>query len=253
MSERRRYKNPPIIEALCEFQFKPGQEWDLTIPGKVHTALEDEYSSKPQKEIAEEEMLEPEEDSSYLVHGGKFDRVQLFTPDGKRLIGIGRDTLSIHILHPYQDVEQPNRSGWEEFQSRIETALDAYWQVAGPAGVCRIDIRYINDIKIPQGEENIEDYVKSSPPTVEGLSNRRAFVSQIHYDYENDIRLVLSQGSIGRKSNLGVLLDLDVIWETSESVTQGEALEKVNHLRDVEREIFESIITDRSREIFDAS
>jgi hypothetical protein len=33
---RRQYKNPPIEEALAEFRFVPRQEWDLTIPGKIH-------------------------------------------------------------------------------------------------------------------------------------------------------------------------------------------------------------------------
>jgi len=33
---REPYKNPPIEEALLELQFVPGQEWDLTIPGKLH-------------------------------------------------------------------------------------------------------------------------------------------------------------------------------------------------------------------------
>lgn len=28
----RKYKNPPIIEALCEFQFGPDSSWDLAMP-----------------------------------------------------------------------------------------------------------------------------------------------------------------------------------------------------------------------------
>ena len=39
MQGRRRYRNPPIEEALCEFYFDPSEEWDLTIPGKLHTSL----------------------------------------------------------------------------------------------------------------------------------------------------------------------------------------------------------------------
>ena len=43
MQERRRYRNPPIEEALCEFRFKPGRDWDLTIPGKLQAAIGEEY------------------------------------------------------------------------------------------------------------------------------------------------------------------------------------------------------------------
>lgn len=48
--QRRRYKNPPIEEALCEFRFHPDQEWNLTIPGRLHGELADEYSGKPQEQ-----------------------------------------------------------------------------------------------------------------------------------------------------------------------------------------------------------
>lgn len=37
MDTRRRYRNPPIEEALCEFYFDPSEEWDLTIPGKLRS------------------------------------------------------------------------------------------------------------------------------------------------------------------------------------------------------------------------
>ena len=50
MNQRRRYRNPPIEEALCEFRFLPGQEWDLTIPGKLHVILGEEYNGKPQEQ-----------------------------------------------------------------------------------------------------------------------------------------------------------------------------------------------------------
>ena len=48
--ERRRYKNPPIEEALVEFRFAPGQEWDLTIPGKLHEKVKDSYPGKPRQQ-----------------------------------------------------------------------------------------------------------------------------------------------------------------------------------------------------------
>ena len=50
MHQRHRYKNPPIEEAICEFHFSPSQDWDFTIPGKLHTELSDEYTGKPQEQ-----------------------------------------------------------------------------------------------------------------------------------------------------------------------------------------------------------
>ena len=60
MTERRRYSNPPIEEALCEFHFAPGDEWDLTIPGKLHTQLEQDYPAKPMRQVVARVGLEVE-------------------------------------------------------------------------------------------------------------------------------------------------------------------------------------------------
>lgn len=255
MPERRRYKNPPIEEALCEFRFKPSQDWDLTIPGKVHSELSEEYTSKLQKEgVADEKRTLNELASAHLFHGGGFDRVNLFSPNGKRIVGIGHDTISIHMLCPYQDPTRSDGGGWDEFQSRISAALGAYWKVANPVGVRRVDIRYINNIETPKGIADIKDYLKCILPDIEGIPfDQNNFVSQVDYDYGNDIRLVLSQGLIRREPSAAVLLDLDFVWEISESVGQEEALRKASHLRGLERKVFESIITDKSREIFDAN
>ena len=46
---RKKYKNPPIEEAIVEFRFVPGQEWNLTIPGKLHEhpRIKSQYPGKP--------------------------------------------------------------------------------------------------------------------------------------------------------------------------------------------------------------
>jgi len=44
----KKYKNPPIVEALCEFQFVPGQPWDITIAGMLYERIKDEFPIKQQ-------------------------------------------------------------------------------------------------------------------------------------------------------------------------------------------------------------
>jgi len=39
----RKYTNPPILEALCEFQFVPSQPWDMTIPGFLYEKINHEF------------------------------------------------------------------------------------------------------------------------------------------------------------------------------------------------------------------
>ena len=256
MNQRRRYRNPPIEEALCEFRFLPGQEWDLTIPGKLHVTLGNEYSGKPQEQKVVDIALNAEEGQPpKMSYGEGLAKVQLVTKDGKRQVGIGKDVLSVHMLRPYQDPSHPVRSGWDEFQPRISAALDAYWKVAKPVGVCRIGIRYINKIVIPQKAVEVKKYLRCALPVVSGFPEQlRHFMSRVDYAYEDGVRIVLSQGSINAPpDHVGFLLDLDVIWESGDAIAKDEALLKAGNLRDRERTAFEAVITNKARELFDAN
>ncbi len=255
MSQRRRYKNPPIEEAICEFHFSPGQEWDLTIPGKLHTELSDNYTGKPQEHKVVQVGLETQDGKPpNLRYGEGLAKIQLLTEDGTRMIGVGPDVLSVHILRPYQTAIDSEASGWDEFYLRIQRAIEAYWKVSEPNAVNRIGIRYINKIVVPQEIVKIENYIKCALPNVSGLPDHDSFMSRAEYNYQDNVQLIILQGSIETPPNRsGFLLDLDVIWQDAEPVKQEEAMTKVSELREREREAFEAIITDQARDLFDAS
>ena len=252
---RRQYRNPPIDEAVCEFHFLPGPDWDLTIPGKLQAALGSDYGGKPQHQQVVNLGLEfkPDEPSS-LSYGQELSKVLLFRDDEKRAVGVGRDALSIHMLRPYQDPETPEKRGWDEFRPRIRTALETYWKVAEPRGVRRISIRYINRIVIPEPVVRIEDYLRCAAPSVQGLpEDVNSYMSRTDYLWEEGTRLVLAQGSILSESErIGFLLDINAYWETQAGVGQADAMARTDRLRDIEREAFENVITDAARELFDA-
>ena len=257
MTERRRYKTPPIEEAICEFRFLPGSEWDLTIPGKLQAQLGDQYTGKPRAQKVLELGLEPQEGKPpNLKYGEGLARVQLVTKNGKRMVGVGVDVMSVHVLRPYQRSSIPRESGWGAFKPRIWAALDAYWKVAEPRGVSRVGIRYVNKILVPHDSVDIGAYLKCALPRVTGLPERLTnFVNRFAYAYEDGVQLVLSQGSLeGQPGSVSFLLDLDVIWENAPAggASRDEALDVVDDLRERERDAFEAVITDKARGLFHA-
>ncbi|MDE0554262.1 MAG: TIGR04255 family protein [Candidatus Poribacteria bacterium] len=253
--EHHQYKNPPIEEALCEFRFEPDQEWGLTILGRLLVELSKEYSGKPQQQKVMDVSVNAQQGQrTKLSYSEELEKVQLVTQDGKRIVAVGQDVLSIHMLRPYQDPQRPEHSGWDEFQQRIEEALAVYWEEVQPKGVLRVGIRYINKIVIPEKGVKAGNYLKSALPVVDGLPDHaNNFLSRVDYVYDDGMRLVLSQRSLNTPLNqVEFLLDLDVIWEDTEPVGKDEALAKANYLRDREREAFEAVITDKARELFNA-
>ena len=184
----------------------------------------------------------------------------LVTEDGTRMIGIGPDVMSVHMLRPYQNPAAPETIGWDEFQPRIEQALRAYWDVANPQGVSRIGVRYINKLSIPKQAESVKAYLKkfvecvppnipSFPGTMDNLASR------FEYTCPDDMKLALSQHLVNAEDGqFEFFLDIDVFSNTAdEPIDQGAALEKTGQLKEQENQIFEALITDRAREYFNAT
>ncbi len=254
LSRRRRYRNPPIEEAVCELAFAPRRTWDLTIPGKLHNELGDEYTGTPREQRIIGVGLEAREGTPpHVKLGDELAKVQLVTKNGKRGIGVGQDLLSVHMLRPYHDPDGSGPSGWSEFYDRIMAALRAYWKVTEPVGVNRVGVRYINIIDIPL-DSDIGIYIKSALPKVEELpDNLTNFFNRFEYIYDDDIRLILSQGVLPPSSDKSIplLLDIDVIWGSVEPATLDFSMDKIKELHARERRSFEAVITDKSRELFD--
>ena len=243
----KKYRNPPIEEAVVEFRFVPGQEWDLTIPGKLHEHpdIKNRYPGKPrtQKSLEAAYRAEPDQPPNLAVREG-IARIQLVDLDGRHLISLGADVLSVNILRPYD--------GWGQFRPRIETALRAYLEVAKPTGVSRVGVRYINKILLPGNEIDIGTYFMSgfsSPPELP--SKMVGFMSRVEYLYQDGVKLLLTHATVDAPERYSaVLMDLDVIWEGAEVKDLDRIMEIVDDLHEREGKAFEAIITDALREVF---
>ena len=256
MSDRHQYLNPPIKEAVCEFRFGPNQDWDPLLPGRLQHELGDEYDGRAIEQRAVSIGLKTHEDRpADLKYGEGVVNIQLATDNGKRRVGVGRNVLSVHALHPYQLPDKHGRAGWDAFFPRIEKALLEYWKLINPGGVKRIGIRYINEILIPEEDAKIGDYIRDALPHGHEIPVKlEGFVCRTEYIYVADsARLAVSQATLNAPEGYSqILLDIDVIWEFNELISRDEALVKAKDLRVREREAFEAFITNKSRELFDA-
>ncbi|MCI0561312.1 MAG: TIGR04255 family protein, partial [Nitrososphaera sp.] len=171
-------------------------------------------------------------------------RIQLVDLDGRCLISLGSDVLSVNTLRPYD--------GWEQFRPRIEAALRAYFQVAQPAGVSRVGVRYINKIVLPGKEIDIGTYFRYGLPSVPGLPSKTAgFMSRVEYMYDDAVKLLLTQVTVDApEEQSAFVVDLDVIWEGDEETDLDSIMKVVDNLHEREGEAFEAIVTDAARELF---
>jgi uncharacterized protein (TIGR04255 family) len=238
----RQYKKPPIEEAVCEFIFAsstPGQQFDLTVPGrlKMHRLME-EYSGEPRTQNIP--IVSVNRTPTIEL------RVQLPTPDARRLVSIRHNALAISVLRPYD--------GWENFKPRIERALDAYFEAISQIAVTRIGVKYVNRIVVPKADANPAVVLTALP--AEGkisdarLANFTQFTEFVRMD---EIKVLITQATlqIGAEDRTEYLLDIDAIWDHRALGNRVEIIDMVEKLRDIEGAAFEALITDEARSIFD--
>jgi uncharacterized protein (TIGR04255 family) len=251
VAQRHIYRHDPIVEALCEFRFVASDdEWDVTLPGRFYEKVKAEYHGKPrQHSVGEAEfqaITQPE--GSALPFKGSFTKVLFPTQDDQRLVAVGKNVLSIHVLDPY-----PN---WEDFYPRIQRAFQSYREVSKPTGVRTITIRYINRVLIKATSFDLNEYftIAPKPPPSTPLTTF-GFLSRIESMYQDQpIRLATTLASTDAPEGTSAfLLDLEVArsW-LEEPLPLEEAMASVHELRERERDAFEACITDRTREVFDA-
>jgi uncharacterized protein (TIGR04255 family) len=244
----RTYRNPPIIEVVCEFQFSADSPWDLTIPGLVYERIKDTFPRKSQEVVLALQLpLGISAPPGLVPQVQPEGRMRFTHPDERAFVQLGKHLLAVNHLRPYPS--------WERFLPLIEQSLRAYQTVAAPIGIHRIGLRYINRISIASRDFQPSDYFTLYPqisPTLPqiygGFSTRVLFP----YEQERDIlKIELASGSDETQQATVVFLDLDYFLAEPGAIPPNEALDWVIHAHDAIEGAFEASITDRLRQQFD--
>ena len=258
-----KYKHAPIEEAMCEFTFassNPAVQWDIALPGRVqqHPSLKDIYNGVSRQQHVQQvtgEKPDPNTSANSAVATALL-RVLIPTSDGKAIIGIGQNRLSVSSFREYE--------GWNNFKPRIQTALEAYREVAQPTQILRIAVKYINRIIAPKpnaatAAEYLDDIQPTHTARIEG-SDREIMATLTAYHYRKEfksddhIRTIVTQATLqpSMPNTSEFLLDIETVYDQAGLDDFDEVMGKVDRLHAVEGAIFESFITDAARELFNA-
>ena len=257
-----KYKHAPIEEAMCEFMFAPSNmagQWDLTLPGRVqqHPHLRVIHNGVSRQQHVQQIVAEQAAPNTVanIALATALLRVLIPTADGKAVLGIGQDSLSVSSLREYE--------GWEKFKPRIRIALDAYREVVQPTQILRITVKFINRIIAPKPHATTAaEYLGDIQPTPAQPRSKApkkeiaATLTADHYRKEfasNDhVKIVVTQATLqpSAPSTSEFLLDIETVYDHAALTDIDEAMEKVERLHAVEGAIFGSLITEAARNLF---
>jgi uncharacterized protein (TIGR04255 family) len=247
----RKYKRAPIKEALCAFNFAPISEWNFTVPGHLHSVIKDDYAGEP-RNIAIQTFIPPGGPQSPNIGFQNEIRVQLPSLDNTKIVVVGIDMISLSVLQPYE--------GWEHFKPRIERVVSAYYEINRPKEVLRIGLRYINHISVPQARANAGEYFNVVPQIkTSGNSNNAAalhlsnFMHRSEYVADDDIKVIVTNAGLitAHPDKSEYVLDVDTIWDKEPIQDLARAMEVVEKLHTLEGGVFEGMIADKARSLFD--
>ena len=243
----RKYKNPPLIEAICEFRFQPGMSWDKSFPARVQEHLQATFPKHREETVLQSTFtnVPHEKQLDYQLKSNVITR--LLRADETASVLIDADRIAISHLKPY--------SGWEAFLPLIQDVLRVYQEVASPKGLHRVGLRYINLIEVPSKQLALAECLKFLPqlewPTPLTVESFLVGLQVFFADKRDILTMQLSSGASEQPDGSAFVLDLDYGLGQSGSVplnAVGEWLDEA-HLR-VE-DAFENCIRDTLRTLFD--
>lgn len=239
MATRRYYSQSPLIEALCQFKFEPGMEWDMAIPGLLYQQFKAEFPERRQQK-AFEFTVGPDIDD--LKTQATPNRMQFRKADGSALIQVGPDLLIVNALRPYP--------GWERFRAMILSALETYCREASPRGIKSLALRYINRLTFPFDSVDISDYLLFSPGVPDSLPQTFVeWAQSVAMPAGRDDILRLTGGS--REENPEeIVFVLDIEFVAIRGCDLADVGPRIDKAHDQIESAFEACITEKSRLMF---
>jgi uncharacterized protein (TIGR04255 family) len=244
------YKSPPLVEALCEFQFEPDQAWDWTLPGLLWMDLgPDAYPHKEQQNTLQLRMHlggQPADQPVGETREGPA-RMRFANAARTRLVQVGPDLLAVNCLQEYP--------GWEQFREWTLEVLGRYVALSPPKAVRRIGLRYINHIRVPQHQVRIEDYLQAVPTVPEPVPQVFSpFMMRVEIPYEAArASMVLRSASIppGDFDGVVFLLDLDCMTLKGRLTDLSDCRGWIEGAHEVVETTFETCLGPKSRALFE--
>lgn len=239
-----RYRNSPIVEAVCEFKFKQDASWDATIPGLLYERIRDTFPEKEQRQTQDVRFVQGPEGVSPEVRPVEY--VMFRDTDKKRIIQVAPHVLLVNRLYPY--------TIWEDFIEAIATALNNLLAVYNEKGVEGLTLRYLNRIAIPDSNVTLEKYLNFYPYLGENLpQTTTAFVVGCVFPFAEErdaCKLQLSSAITQDNEKSAFLIELSYSLVKSDQFSISDAIPWIINAHKQIEHIFEGCITDELRQLF---
>lgn len=239
------YRNPPVVEALCEVFFA-GSAWDDTVPGRFYDQLQERFPVKRQREIQEAQVSLSSAGEASAAVRRLAPRIQFLSKKEDRMVQLGKDLLVVNQLRPY-----PSFEDWEPV---VHEMIGIYRELAKPREVEKVGVRYINRVMIPGAKVRMEDYFTIYPQLPKAMGDLHGpFMVRVEVPAGKGKHVTLITFGTAPSEQAAVsayLLDLYDILKPARELTAKDLQREVRAAHDHIERAFEGSITDHLRDVF---
>lgn len=247
MSTTKKYANPPLVEAICEFHFMPQE--GINNFSFVDTYYETIKEDFPVKGIRERIGVQFSSDATGKVSVPSIlkdiDLHQFRSKDNTTLVQLGENLITVNHLKVY--------TTWEIFKPVIKKNVEKFLEIRKAEVFASAIIRYINKVDLDKQDNFLlSDYFNFDVKIPEGLP-QEVYALNIRTDlwYENGADLctiVLTSAPVSMPDKYSFFFDI--------TYTSQREIEKSNITNWLENAhinlntVFEKCLTDRCKEKF---
>ena len=240
------YSRAPITEAVIELRFADPVK-DAAIERAVRRLSGPQYPHSD-KEMSRELTLDFEK-AAVAKSSVQWSGYNLSSADRTDHTLLRTSAFLGSRLAPYQ--------GWEQFCSRVQGDWEKVRRDLGTPKIARVGVRFINRIDVPaQPNSQIDpsDYLRvgiAIPRLDLGPTSNYLLQVSRRFDDGNGVVTISSGTATSPVAGYqSLLLDIDVCREADIPANDAELWSLVRGFREKKNTIFESIVTDASRKLF---
>jgi uncharacterized protein (TIGR04255 family) len=235
----------PIVEAVIEIRARTNQTLEET---SLRSTLEPKLAGygflDSVREYHGEVKFEVGKVPSQKVQDVRWKGIRFRSSDEKHIAQFNRDGFAFSRLEPYLT--------WEDLESEGQRLWNIYKDLAQPAEIQRLGLRFINRIKLPPGELLFEDYIQPAPSALRDLD--LPFHSFMHKDtlavpghsYAINVIRTIQQLNGG----VALILDIDVFTTQGFDLDEGVLARRLLEMRWLKNKVFFGSITEKALEMF---
>ena len=243
----KKYKNPPIKEAVCEVRFPADKPLAAEKIEQFYEQIKDNFPNRKIGKVGSFQLnLSKDKEGEAKLQEQKFDI--FLSEDQKTAVHIfSEGTVSVHRFEPY--------SSWTELKPVLFEVVDAYRKIFSPGSVERIGLRFVNEIKFEKDGFSTDKYFLYElkfPDEVEGevISHFVGTLFKVE-DGRDAINVRIADKATKEDNERAFTFDLDYFLSKPQGILPDKLHEWIENAHKKLESYFEAILSGETKKMFD--